>query len=276
MYFQVDDNKKEATQHVTKNLPLAIYQQTLIKERHDAITLHWHEEFQLVWVYSGTLLYSVDGKEFLLHQNEGILINTSKIHGAIPATSKVEYSCIDFSPYFINKEIYQKSIAEYSKKSSFSYRFLAITTRNLEILNSLKKNVNDINYLDVYELLISSLNNIDKNQYLTNQEEETIIYQLLDYVHKNFQEPITVQAIAQTIPISKKKCTNLFNNYTHLSPINYVIDYRLNQAKKMLLETQQDVVEICFATGFNNVSYFITRFKAKYTLTPFQFRKRFG
>ncbi|WP_369598793.1 helix-turn-helix domain-containing protein [Enterococcus sp. S86.2] len=44
----------------------------------------------------------------------------------------------------------------------------------------------------------------------------------------------------------------------------------------MLLETQQDVVEICFATGFNNVSYFITRFKAKYTLTPFQFRKRFG
>ncbi|OTO77389.1 helix-turn-helix transcriptional regulator, partial [Enterococcus sp. 12E11_DIV0728] len=264
MFFQVDDNKKEVTRHVTKKIPLGIYHRTLMKERHDTITLHWHEEFQLVWVFSGTLLYRVEGEEFQLQQNEGLLINTSKIHGAIPATALVEYICIDFSPQFINEEIYELTIAEYTKKTSFAYMFLSTNTRNLEILSTLKKDMEDINYLGIYELLISSLNDIDKNQATTSKHEEVVIYQLLDYVHNNYQKPIKVQDIAQSIPISKKTCTNLFNSYTKLSPNNYLIDYRLNQAKKMLLETELDVAEICFAIGFNNISYFITRFKNKY------------
>lgn len=51
MYFQVDNNKKEETKHVTNRLPIAIYHRFLIKERHDEITLHWHEELQFISVF---------------------------------------------------------------------------------------------------------------------------------------------------------------------------------------------------------------------------------
>ena len=248
----------------------------MIKERHDEITLHWHEELQFISVFSGTLLYNVEGKEFQLRQSESILINSSKIHGAIPKTELVEYICIDFSPFFINEEIYRLNIEKYSNEPSFSYAFLNLNTRHLAILNTIRKNLKEINFLAVYELLISSLNDLDKYQHPLKKTEEALMYQLLDYVHQHFHQPITVEEISQIIPISKKKCTNLFNSYTHLSPINYLIDYRLNQAKKMLLATELNVTEICFSTGFNNVSYFITQFKNKYSFTPFQFRKKFS
>ncbi|WP_127341772.1 helix-turn-helix domain-containing protein [Enterococcus faecalis] len=276
MYFQVDNNKKEETKHVTNRLPIAIYHRFLIKERHDEITLHWHEELQFISVFSGTLLYNVEGKEFQLRQSESILINSSKIHGAIPKTELVEYICIDFSPFFINEEIYRLNIEKYSNEPSFSYAFLNLNTRHLAILNTIRKNLKEINFLAVYELLISSLNDLDKYQHPLQKTEEALMYQLLDYVHQHFHQPITVEEISQVIPISKKKCTNLFNSYTHLSPINYLIDYRLNQAKKMLLATELNVTEICFSIGFNNVSYFITQFKNKYSFTPFQFRKKFS
>lgn len=273
MFFRVNDDKKEETLHVTKNLPIAIYHRELRKERQDEIPLHWHEEFQLVWVFTGTLRYNVEGEEFQLQQNEGILINSSKMHGAVPATRSSEYICVDFSPYFINEAIYQQNIVEIQKKAGFSYAFLELNARCSEILSNMKNK--HAQFLAVYELLISSLNDVYTNQNTSANSEKSTIYLLLDYVHTYFQKPLTVEDIAQVIPISKKKCTNLFHAYTHLSPINYLIEYRLNQARKMLLETEMDVSTICFAVGFNNVSYFITKFKAKYFLTPFQFRKKF-
>jgi AraC-like DNA-binding protein len=57
--------------------------------------------------------------------------------------------------------------------------------------------------------------------------------------------------------------------------MNYTIDYRLLKAKERLLETEETISEICFAVGFNNLSYFIARFKKKYGCSPKQFRKRF-
>lgn len=58
-----------------------------------------------------------------------------------------------------------------------------------------------------------------------------------------------------------------------MSPIQYLIAYRVEWAKEMLEDTTKYVMEICLECGFENVSYFIRRFKRVTGMTPGEWRK---
>ena len=61
--------------------------------------------------------------------------------------------------------------------------------------------------------------------------------------------------------------------YVHMSPIDYVIHFRLKQAAHLLDTTENSISSIAQNTGFNNVGYFCRKFKDVYKLTPSQYRK---
>ncbi|MCI8713387.1 MAG: helix-turn-helix transcriptional regulator [Ruminococcus sp.] len=58
-----------------------------------------------------------------------------------------------------------------------------------------------------------------------------------------------------------------------MSPIQYLIAYRVEWSKEMLEDTTKSVMEICFECGFENVSYFIRRFKQVTGMTPGEWRR---
>lgn len=273
MYFEINETNKEITSHITEELPLAIYHRQLNKKQKDRIMPHWHQEFQFVWVLKGILNYSIETEKIQLNSSSGILINSSKLHSAEPQTETVEYLCIDFSPFFVNRQFYEKVIAAIENNVHFTFVSLTLSSHQEKILQTLVFTKENINFLTVYELLLGILSQIDI-QTLHAERTPLAIYQLLEYVHTHYQEPLSVDDLAQVIPINKNKCTHLFNEYTHLSPINYLIDYRLNQSKKLLQTTDLTISEIAYAVGFNHLSYFITKFKKKYNYTPLQFRKQ--
>nr|WP_264467028.1 AraC family transcriptional regulator [Enterococcus avium] len=158
---------------------------------------------------------------------------------------------------------------------NFICRLLTLAPHQQAILQEIAETPQAYNFLKIYELILSCLNEIGNSPASSEKKEDQDIYQLLNFVHQNFQQNLTVAEIAQVIPINKNKCTHLFKTYTNQSPMNYTIDYRLLKAKERLLETEETISEICFAVGFNNLSYFIARFKKKYGCSPKQFRKRF-
>ncbi len=273
MYFEVDEIKKEVTDHLTEGLPVAIYQRSLKKAQQDQLMPHWHEEFQFVWVISGALDYTIETQHVCLQQARGLLINSAKLHSAQPASATAAYLCINFSPFFINELFYQKTLAELRNNPNFIFAPIILHPQQEKILQELLRS-SEINFLKLYELLLGLFTQINTEQ-LAFTKNEPVIYELLDYVHTNYQQPLTVDTIAQSIPLNKNKCTHLFKQYTTLSPINYLIDFRLNKAKELLQTTDLSVSEICYAVGFNNLSYFITTFKKKYRCTPLKFRQQF-
>ncbi|EOT27900.1 helix-turn-helix transcriptional regulator [Enterococcus saccharolyticus] len=272
MYFEITDSQKEVTKHVTDNLPLAIYHRILNKQQQDRLMPHWHQEFQFVWILEGTLSYSIETSTITLSASSGILINSSKLHSAKPISDNVEYICIDFSPFFINTSFYQNVISAIQQDPMFHFIPIQLTTQQESIVRETV--FSKINYLTLYELLLSMLSQV-QTEAGTFKKSQSDIYHLLDFVHTHYQQPLSVDDIAQSIPINKNKCTTLFKQYTKLSPINYLIDFRLNKAKELLQTTNHSISEICYFVGFNNISYFITKFKQKYNCTPLKFRKHF-
>lgn len=276
MYFEVDGAEQEQTNHRIGDFPIAIYHRTLQRERNDELMWHWHEEFQLTFVLSGTLEFSVEKETHQIHESNGLIINSRKLHHARPLTESVEYLCIDFSPKFVNEDLYQSAIKTIQDNQHFSCRLLAVSLQQRAIIKEILYENDSYNFLKIYGLLLSCLSQVETNLDFHERKEDQTIYQLLNYIHQNYQKEITVNEIAQVIPINKNKCTKLFKTYTNLSPMNYAIDYRLIKAKELLLSTEDTISDISNAVGFNNLSYFIVRFKKKYGDSPKQFRKRFS
>ena len=97
---------------------------------------------------------------------------------------------------------------------------------------------------------------------------------MMQYIHQKFAYNISLSDIADQAKVSKSTALNLFQRYLGISPVTYLINYRLQEAAKLLASTEKKVTVISKDTGFDNVDYFCKAFKKYYKLTPTEYRKK--
>jgi len=94
-----------------------------------------------------------------------------------------------------------------------------------------------------------------------------ILSHLQEFIQKHISEKISIDLLEKVAHMSKASLTRMFNRELGLSPMEYVIQQRIDKAKKLLLITR-NVKESCFAAGFNDVNYFVRLFKSRVGVTP--------
>lgn len=99
-----------------------------------------------------------------------------------------------------------------------------------------------------------------------------LVDQALTLITENFDQQITVNEIAESVGCERRKFTYLFEKQIGLSPIQYLTEYRLKQAKIMLRSTAMPVSEIAELVGYSDAYYFCRVFKKHYHMTPSEFR----
>lgn len=96
----------------------------------------------------------------------------------------------------------------------------------------------------------------------------------VEYIESNyFNEDLSLSTIAQNIGITPNYLSTLFKEKTGKNIVEYVTEVRINQAKKMLLQSNKKTFEIAFDVGYGSVSHFSTTFKKEVGMSPSQFRK---
>lgn len=98
------------------------------------------------------------------------------------------------------------------------------------------------------------------------------INQVISYIQKHFTEEITLAAMADTVGMSESAFSHFFKRKTNRSFIDYLNDIRIGYASKLLYETTHTVFEVCYASGFNNISNFNRIFKRKKGCSPSEYR----
>ena len=74
--------------------------------------------------------------------------------------------------------------------------------------------------------------------------------------------------------LSKSSVLNLFRENIHTPPIDYLINYRLKNAARLLVTTENSVSSVARDTGFENIGYFCRKFKEVFHLTPGEYRSK--
>lgn len=140
-----------------------------------------------------------------------------------------------------------------------SERFIQL----LQILNLIAKS-NEYN-------LLASLGY--RNESVKNTHRINIV---LDYIVQHYQEDLNLDKIAGLINMNKNAFCRFFKKGTRKSLFQVINEVRIGKAKQLLTETDMNVLQICFACGFNNISNFNKAFKKSMNVSPLIYRKKIG
>ncbi len=100
------------------------------------------------------------------------------------------------------------------------------------------------------------------------------ITQVINYIDKNFANKITLEVLADIAHGSPYHLHRTFKKITGVTPVEYIQQVRVNEAKKYLTQTNKTIEEISKCVGLPNTSYFITLFKEKMGHTPAAFHRQ--
>jgi AraC-like DNA-binding protein len=96
---------------------------------------------------------------------------------------------------------------------------------------------------------------------------------IVKYVENNYADNITIEDMANLCDFSQSHFMKFFKNNMEVSFIEYLNNYRLTMASRLLISSSSSIIAISMESGFDNLSYFNRLFKKKYDMTPSEFRR---
>ena len=286
----LDHQFREYIPHNAIEFPITYFHDELITLPNWAGPLHWHPDFEIATAECGVLDYQVGGQHIILEAGDSIFVNGNMLHGIKQLSGDVPDPMpnIVFFGTLIAPEtstIYKKHIQPIAQCDSLPFVVFRHSDSSHGEINCLirdiykqmnekkacyelavQRNVNRI-----FEFISCNFTELPKTEATRIQINNQIrLQKMLTYIYENYAEPVTLEDIAKAADISRSEAGRCFHTYMGCSPIDALIQYRLQMAHQLLSERTQTLQQISYACGFNSVNYFSRRFKKRYGYTPGQ------
>ena len=95
------------------------------------------------------------------------------------------------------------------------------------------------------------------------------------YIEIHYQEKITVKFLAELGNLSISSFNRIFKKETKMTPMDYLMQIRLEQSKKILKRKEIPITEVAIRCGFNSSAHFSTSFRKCYKITPKEYRAQY-
>ncbi|MDE5859765.1 MAG: AraC family transcriptional regulator [Oscillospiraceae bacterium] len=112
----------------------------------------------------------------------------------------------------------------------------------------------------------------DKNMSGGN-DRSNILMPVLNYIDDNFRSDFPLTVLAEKAGVSSQHLCRIFKETMNVRPMEYLTRRRLQEAKRLLTETDISVADIGFQTGFSDAGYFSTVFRKYEGVSPVEYRK---
>lgn len=246
--------------------------------------LHSHPFSELFYVINGQGAFLAEGSEFPVKQNDMVIINphvqhTEKslpgaplnyivlgIEGLSFSFGRLATARAGVSSQPTPDTVYKHNM---SKTNVYSYlnSMLEEITEQQEDYEAVCQNLLEV--LLICILRSGSLSVVPDNSRLLNRE----CTQIKNYLDANYSEDITLDTLAALTHMNKYYLAHTFTKYMGLSPINYLLQKRIQEGKSLLESTSYSIAQISDLLGFSSQSYFSQAFRKATGMTPMQYRK---
>ena len=258
-------------------------------------TPHEHSDFEIALVLDDDFKYMLDSETVMLNKGDGIFINSNVSHSLFPLNNNKlsKLFTVRFSPQFIipnNPDIYNKYVTPVISNPFFKYHTLeASHEKENEILYMLRKIKNlytkgDFTLeLDTRILLckiwklILEITDANKQQIMLRGDitYDNRLTAMLTYIHENLSGSISIDNLIQAANITRDTCFKLFKENFNCTPIKYINNYRIQEAIRLIENTNKTISEICYDCGFSSHSYFGKKFKEFTNMSASSYRNSF-
>lgn len=281
-----DEHLMETVSHGSNDYPFRFYLDDLSLFDFHCVEWHWHTEFEFSFIKQENVVVSVGDQRFHLPEGSGVFINSKTLH-SFHSEKDALIPNIVYAPSFLapeNSRIYQKYVLPVITSGPDFQIFSPDIPWQHKILDLLRQIIAAHDSDPVNELLISALlqslwhllyQNIKIGQLREKSDSagaQARLQLMMQHIHAHYALPLTLEGIAGSANVSKSTARNLFHQYLQTTPVNYLNNYRLKEAARMLLSTEYTIYAIAQKSGFDSSAYFCRIFKKHYHITPSQYR----
>ena len=282
MYFELKENKP----HGTKDDPFSTYH---IENagRSFQIPVHWHDEFEIIYVRSGFLTVSISGESYIGKTGEAFVVSPGNLHLMGSQSGTVDYYTFLFPLKYISfrtDDMLDEKLLE------------PLNSGHLMICPRVKDTAKELceQLIEIYEakkdeseskittqvrtkiILLQFILEMWKKGFVIENDtsgRNTVEKEMVSYIQQNFTGKISLREFGEQFHLSEKYISRYFKEHFHITLSQYVTYLRLEHAKQLLQDTDIPVTDVAMQSGYKNVSYFIRSFQKAYAVSPLKYRK---
>jgi AraC-like DNA-binding protein len=247
---------------------------------------HFHPELELVYVNGGSGKRQIGSHVSYYTNGDLILIGSNLPHcGFTDAlTGNTSETVVQMKLDFLGTDFFKipemKKIESLFNSASGGIAFYGKTKVKIgEKMEVLEYQTDFQRLLSILNIL-NELGNSEEIRLLnatgfsleTDIKDNDRINVIFNHVRDNFKEEITLDEISSLVSMTIPSFCRYFKKITNKTFIQFVNEYRLVHASKLLAEKPMSITEVCFECGFNNFSHFNKSFKAFTGQNPSEYR----
>ena len=248
---------------------------------------HFHPEYEIVYVEAETGMRHV-GDHISKYEGSDLVFigpNIPHLNFDYGVKTIAETVVIQMKEHFLGQTFFAlpeiSAINDLFERAKAGVAFHGETKKivgeKLKLIEALPHFQQLILLLEIFQLLATS------KEYTALQtrpianasvlKEQQRMHKIYHYIETNYQTSINVNKVASLTNLTTAAFCRYFKKSTHLTFTDFLNQYRINQAKKLLLH-DKNVTEACYESGFENLSHFNKTFKKVAGENPSLFKKR--
>jgi len=285
----IGSDGRELLEHGTVSFPVACYEDDF---RICNVPWHWHEEWEAVLLTQGHCLIAAGNCKAELRKGEGFFIHSGALHGCWDTENTgCRFHSMVFHPRLVGVSLdsvfHQQFVQPLLERSGPELIVLRPDIpwqkHALEALEEawqqcvreeegfpfrVRNALSELIWLLCRHLSPSASTVRSKDL-----RDAQRIKAMLSYVHSQFGKELSTASIAASASVSESECLRCFRSTIGTTPIQYLKQYRIQQAARLLTETQEKISDIASVCGFQDMSYFTKTFRETMGCVPTEYRK---
>jgi len=256
------------------------------------IDFHKHDFLEMVYVRNGQALHTLNDIETIVNKGDYYIIDYGVMHKYKMINEKTfDIINILFKPRLIDETLqncnrFQDLINHYLIKVSYSVleknptNIIYHDTDNsiFFIVNQMQEEFNNkgLGYIELMrchliEIILLTMRTISKKDIVVNND---ISQYILDYIEKNYMNPITLSDISSYLDYSLSYISRKFKKDVGVTFVQYLQQKRMEQSGRLIANTDKKLSEIAELSGYCDIKFFYKIFKKHWGMTPKEFRKK--
>ncbi|MBO5371257.1 MAG: helix-turn-helix transcriptional regulator [Lachnospiraceae bacterium] len=283
------ENYQEKKSHGNPSFPYITYLCSIPLD-FMSVPLHWHEEMEIIYIKKGKGIVTVDLENYHVSAGSMVLIIPGQLHSIHQyENTSMEYENIIFHPNILMSRQSDDCTTDFFQPLFFGTISLpTLLTPSLKNYKEIASCIDDADeickiYPKAYQFALKSQlmrfffllfstcakeKNLPKNPRTLDK-----IKQIIKYIECNYMRKITIADISGETGLSQSHFMKYFKQTMGTSFIEYLNEYRLTMASRLLLSSDSSILDIANEVGFENLSYFNRLFKRHFGTTPSHYRK---
>ena len=251
---------------------------------HPACTAHIHNAVELLYIYEGSFSVTLDGVCYAVEAGDLILFRSNSIHHVTAGSAaQNSYYVLKIPPFFFMGLTAREVAVRYSMYFALSRKDSKCLWQGTELKGSaIERILTDLideythqryafevaTKLKIMELLLAILRSDGSEEAPVTDPAAEPIYTVISHIREHYAQDMDERELSKSFGMSYSYFSRSFKRVTGVTFKSYLNRTRIARAEQLLLEKHGSVSEVAAACGYNNVSYFISVYRALTGKTP--------